>query len=133
MSKTKDLIRSVDEEDLVAIVMMLTGGWANPSVVRHQIARIRAEAADDGSVVIGTIAAGTTVTREMISAMVSENLAGEPPRTWMEPIPVFASDVVMDEVDRLEKLPANARSEDDQRAIDYARGNYFTRHPKIDV
>lgn len=42
--RTDEIVVALDEDTLVGIVMRLTGGTANPRVVRGQIHRIRAEA-----------------------------------------------------------------------------------------
>jgi ribosomal protein S27AE len=44
LTTPSELIAELDEEMLVALVMKLTGGSANPAVVRAQIRRIRQEA-----------------------------------------------------------------------------------------
>ena len=43
MNESDKLICSTNEELLVGVVMKLTGGSANPAVVRGQIERIKAE------------------------------------------------------------------------------------------
>jgi hypothetical protein len=40
----RHIIRWADETTLVGVVMTLTGGSANPEVVRHHINRVKAEA-----------------------------------------------------------------------------------------
>lgn len=42
-SAVREAIEKLDTSVLVGIVMVLTGGWANPETARHHAERVKAE------------------------------------------------------------------------------------------